>query len=175
MKINDQVVGIHDLTLSKRLQTDETLTLDKAKKLIRQRDAVREQQQILRKGEDSSLEYTGNGLQVITWGNGLQVGQSTEVCYLNVHDVVRVTPRISAQPRTLSVINATTVAILASSVSLRQWQQSQRRHLWMTQLRHLIPHLNFWMQFPTSPQQPPLGTFVSQKNWFSKLIQGQKS
>ena len=53
------VVGIRDLALSERLQTDETLTLDKAKKLIRQRDAVREQQQILRKGEDSSLDYMG--------------------------------------------------------------------------------------------------------------------
>ena len=53
------MVGIRDLALSERLQTDETLTLDKAKKLIRQRDAVREQQQILRKGEDSSLDYMG--------------------------------------------------------------------------------------------------------------------
>ena len=53
------VVGIRDLALSERLQTDETLTLDKAKKLIQQRDAVREQQQILRKGEDSSSDYMG--------------------------------------------------------------------------------------------------------------------
>ena len=53
------VVGIHDLALSERLQTDENLTLDKAKKLIRQRDAVREQQIFLKKGEDSSLDYMG--------------------------------------------------------------------------------------------------------------------
>ena len=53
------VVGIRDVALSERLQTDENLTLDKAKKLIRQRDAVREQQTILKRGENSSLNYVG--------------------------------------------------------------------------------------------------------------------
>ena len=37
------VVGIRDVTLSERLQTDEALTLEKAKKLARQREAVKEQ------------------------------------------------------------------------------------------------------------------------------------
>ena len=40
-------------------RADENLTLDKAKKLIRQRDTVREQQIFLKKGEDSSLDYMG--------------------------------------------------------------------------------------------------------------------
>ena len=53
------VVGIRDVQLSERLQTDENLTLDKAKKVIRQRDAVREQQSILKRGEDPSLSYVG--------------------------------------------------------------------------------------------------------------------
>ena len=38
------MVGIRDVALSERLQTDENLALDKAKKMIRQGDAVREQQ-----------------------------------------------------------------------------------------------------------------------------------
>ena len=41
------VVGIQDSTLSKRLQIDPGFTLEKAKKLIHQRETVREQQQFL--------------------------------------------------------------------------------------------------------------------------------
>ena len=38
------IIGIKDVTLSERLQTDKTLMLDKAKKLALQKEAVREQQ-----------------------------------------------------------------------------------------------------------------------------------
>ena len=41
------VVGIRDTALSKKLQLDADLTLEKAKKSIHQREAVREQQNIL--------------------------------------------------------------------------------------------------------------------------------
>ena len=41
------VVGIKDMTLSERLQIDEALTLDKAKKLVRQRETFKEQQRLL--------------------------------------------------------------------------------------------------------------------------------
>ena len=44
------VVGIRDTTLSERLQMDADLTLEKAKKSIRQREAVHEQQEILKSG-----------------------------------------------------------------------------------------------------------------------------
>ena len=43
------VVGIQDETLSQKLQLDPTLTLDKAKQMIRQKEAVHEQQQALKK------------------------------------------------------------------------------------------------------------------------------
>ena len=43
------VVGIQDETLSQKLQLDPTLTLDKAKQMILQKEAVREQQQALKK------------------------------------------------------------------------------------------------------------------------------
>ena len=50
------VVGIRDSSLSERLQMDDQLTLEKAKKLVRQREAVKEQQSFLKK-EECSLEY----------------------------------------------------------------------------------------------------------------------
>lgn len=42
------VVGIRNTTLSERLQLDSTLTLDKAKKAIRQQEAVHQQQETLK-------------------------------------------------------------------------------------------------------------------------------
>lgn len=44
------VVGIRDSALSGRLQLDAELTLEKAKKSIRQREAVQEQQHVLKAG-----------------------------------------------------------------------------------------------------------------------------
>ena len=41
------VVGIRDLAMSQKLQMDAELTLEKAKKVIRQKEAVHEQQQQL--------------------------------------------------------------------------------------------------------------------------------
>ena len=41
------VVGIRDINLSERLQLDPQLTLEKAKKAIRQKEAVKEQQKEL--------------------------------------------------------------------------------------------------------------------------------
>ena len=56
--IRDQlVVGIQDDTLSQKLQMDPSLTLEKAKKQVRQREAVQEQQQTLRgAANNTSLE-----------------------------------------------------------------------------------------------------------------------
>ena len=45
------VVGIKNEALSKRLQMESNLTLEKAKKLIRQREAVQQQQSILKNSE----------------------------------------------------------------------------------------------------------------------------
>ena len=50
------VVGIRDSSLSERLQLDPDLTLEKAKKFIRQREAVHEQQGILSGTEPPSLD-----------------------------------------------------------------------------------------------------------------------
>ena len=57
--IRDQlVVGIRDNSLSESLQTDPDLTLEKAKTKIRQKEAVREQQQTL-KGADGATSPIG--------------------------------------------------------------------------------------------------------------------
>ena len=48
------VVGIRDTALSKRLQMDHELTLDKAMKPIRKREAVKEQHQQLQGGSKTS-------------------------------------------------------------------------------------------------------------------------
>ena len=52
------VVGIRDSALSERLQLDPDLTLEKAKKLVRQREAVHEQQQFLtgKSSEGAAME-----------------------------------------------------------------------------------------------------------------------
>ena len=50
------VVGIRDQSLSEKLQMDSDLTLEKAKKQIRQREAVHEQQQELKGDEPSSAD-----------------------------------------------------------------------------------------------------------------------
>ena len=50
------VVGIQDTALSERLQMDADLTLEKAKKTIRQREAVQEQQRELKGSETKSLD-----------------------------------------------------------------------------------------------------------------------
>ena len=44
------VVGIRDEAMSQKLQLDTDLTLESAKKMVRQREAVREQQAQLRNG-----------------------------------------------------------------------------------------------------------------------------
>ena len=44
------VVGIRDTGLSQRLQLDATLTLETAKKMVRQREAVQEQQELMKAG-----------------------------------------------------------------------------------------------------------------------------
>ncbi len=48
------VVGIKDTALSERLQMDADLTLEKAKKQVRQKEAVHEHQHFLREGETKS-------------------------------------------------------------------------------------------------------------------------
>ena len=52
--IRDRLVGIRDATLSEHLQLDADLTLEKVKKSVRQKEAIHEQQQVVREGDNRS-------------------------------------------------------------------------------------------------------------------------
>ena len=54
------VVGIRDAVLSEKLQLDADLTLEKAKKSIRQREAIREQQTILDETNGANVDAMHN-------------------------------------------------------------------------------------------------------------------
>ena len=58
------VVGIRDQAQSERLQMDVGLTLEKAKTLVRQREAVHEQQILLKHGQkdDKSIDFLRQGV-----------------------------------------------------------------------------------------------------------------
>ena len=58
------VVGIRDLALSERLQMEAELTLDKAKKLICQCKAVKEQQDVLKQPSKGDTSPDGVGKMV---------------------------------------------------------------------------------------------------------------
>ena len=56
-------IGIRDKALSEGLQLDPELTLEKAKKIVRQRDAVQEQQKILKNGTSLKEERLVDSLE----------------------------------------------------------------------------------------------------------------
>ena len=60
------VVGIRDSALSQRLQLDAGLTLEKAKKNVRQREAVGEQQQVLRGQQTPIRASTSSTVNAVT-------------------------------------------------------------------------------------------------------------
>ena len=64
------VVSIRDITLSEQLQTNAELTLDKAKKIVRQREAVHQQQCLLKGAEPQSIEALQHGSYRGNWRQG---------------------------------------------------------------------------------------------------------
>ena len=125
------VVGIRDSSLSERLQLDANLTLEKAKTAIRQKEAVQEQQGIL-KGDSKSNPITLDAvkaahkavplcrLQITNRPDRLQ--QSGHRNY--VADVEEdPTNENSAQPRMPPAINVIVKDILVPSVFLGQFLQ----------------------------------------------------
>ena len=57
------IVGIRDMALSEKLQLDAELTLEKAKKAIRQREAVHEHQDVLNGDRKGSTQITIDAIQ----------------------------------------------------------------------------------------------------------------
>ena len=56
MIIDRLIVGIQDASLSQRLQLDPELTLEKAKKIVHQLEAVQEKQQVLKGATSGGLD-----------------------------------------------------------------------------------------------------------------------
>ena len=54
------VVGIRDCVLSEKLQLDDKLTLEKAKLYVRQKEAVHEQQTLIKTKEEVSIDFLKN-------------------------------------------------------------------------------------------------------------------
>ena len=59
------VVGIRDKVLSERLQLDPELTLEKAKSMLRQKEAVHSQQQALQEAQSGSLNLEHGVMDVL--------------------------------------------------------------------------------------------------------------
>ena len=123
------VVGIRDLALSERLQLNPDLTLEKAKTMIRQREAVHTQQQVLKEAESSS-SFKGKTAQ---WTSLVAKAprQNQQVFFLqsqNKHlSSVSNAGKASilgilALPRSLCVINASGEDTMAHSAYQRQWR-----------------------------------------------------
>ena len=73
------VVGIRDTALSEWLQMDAELTLEKAKTTIGQREAVHEQQHVLKGGEPSTLEALHASSQQRQPGSQQQRGRHSKL------------------------------------------------------------------------------------------------
>ncbi len=72
------VVGIMDRSLSERLQMEADLTLDKAKKIIRQKEAVKEHETLLKSGgiDQSCVEKMKTRPRIKKFGTGRNVRKS---------------------------------------------------------------------------------------------------
>ena len=66
------VVGIQDLTLAEKLQTDPKLTLEKAKTMIRQKAAAKEHRRELQGDKEAALNRLrrSNGPRTSKWSGG---------------------------------------------------------------------------------------------------------
>lgn len=157
---NHLVVGIYDTILSEQLQMDTDLTLEKAKKSIHQREAVHEQQEILKsrvKQEPPTaltLWSTNSAKVPITGENNPHCDQRIALWYFASHldhqwvvksafGVVEVLiPEQSAQPAKLFATSAkrkaTSVQLAQSRRNHRnafstpsvQWKTNHGHHLW---------------------------------------------
>ena len=107
------VVGIRNSALSEKLQLDPRLTLDSAISQVRQSEAIKQQQPLLRGGkpipqwERSIWGEAGQELIGVVGATiPLQVTNNHKMCVPGVADALP-TAKLSAQPKTNSVTTAT--------------------------------------------------------------------
>ena len=124
------VVGIRDITLSEQLQTNAELTLDKAKKIIRQREAVHQQQCLLKGRELQSIEalqhgsYRGNWRQGKTKSKGQPfTGKKCTRCGIHMTNALPRMPSATAAKRKVTME-------ICAFPRPRQIQSKQRLNPW---------------------------------------------
>ena len=103
------VVGIRDSALSERLLLDATLTLEKAKTAIRQKEAVHEQQDFLKR-DTKANPLTLEAVTKIPQPTG-RLGPTQKLCVAKVLTGVttalrRMRPVVNVTKKDISVLNA---------------------------------------------------------------------
>ena len=130
------VVGIRDLALSERLQLNPDLTLEKAKTMIRQREAVHTQQQVLKEAESGSSfkgENTSLGAKAPRQNQQVFLLQNQNKHLSSVSNAGKASILgILALPRSLCVINASGEDTMAHSAYQRQWRSYNRMRVTLT-------------------------------------------
>ena len=130
---------MRDLALSERLQLNPDLTLEKAKTMIRQREAIHTQQQVLKeaesgssfKGENSSVDFLrGQGTK--TKPAGVSPAKPNKHLSSVSNAGKASILGILALPRNLCVINASREDTMAHSAYQRQWRSYNRMRATLT-------------------------------------------
>ena len=127
------VVGIRDITLSEQLQTNAELALDKAKKIIRRREAVHQQQCLLKGAEPQSIEALQHGSYRGNWRQGKtkSKGQpfTRKKCTRCGKGAIHMTNALSKMPSATAAKRKVTMEICAFPRPL-QIQSKQRLNPW---------------------------------------------
>jgi len=118
------VVSIQDITLYERMQMDTDLTLEKAKKLAHQHEAVQEYKELLCKAEKQSMidhiQHKTTQWSSTTTSHAPPRNKNTQSQQTNGKDVViNHMLTASALPKIQCVINARERVTTVASVSLK--------------------------------------------------------
>ena len=115
------VVGILDTSLSERLQVDADLTLEEAKQIVRQREAIHKQQSLLNHGEQPAEMTLSYGNTVKRSRNQPKTmcshgrGHSNQKCTRCEKAHTRVVPALRKKPFATSARKEATTATSASA------------------------------------------------------------
>ena len=127
------VVGIRDSALSQRLQLDPNLTLETAKKMVRQWEAVGEQQNLLELRQ-TSMRFSINFQRETSRKSHSQNQKTTTNHRSRAHDVARNNMQgANAQQEMQHAIDAKgrdTTKANVSQKQLQNWRTTWTRHTW---------------------------------------------
>jgi len=115
------VVGIRDSALSERLQLDPELTLDKAKKMVQQKEAVKDQQTVLKgdtnldalRGHSTNVDYSSHHGSHFYPLEGIAINSVCDAVNLHIHVT-------NLQPAMQHATDATVKGTIVHSVCQKQ-------------------------------------------------------